>query len=258
MKWKYINAKAIGTSHIATNEPCQDSYVVGEITCPFGRVFYTFVSDGAGSATQGKRGAEIACATAEDFINTIDVETLKNISESRLFELFETIVEQIKKVATEDNLIPRDYACTFLGAIVSSTGASYVQIGDGAIVTRLELQENYNTVFWPDTGEYANATNFVTDENASSFFKCKCVNEVPIELAIFTDGLQRLCLRFDEQVVHSPFFTPMFKSIKECPNDTELFKLNTKLGDFLNSSKINERTDDDKTLVLAVRFDNEQ
>lgn len=233
MKWRSINAKAIGTSHIATNEPCQDSYVVGEIAGESGGVFFAFVSDGAGSATQGKKGAEIACSTAEDFLKSL-TDVPESIQESKLLELFETVAEQLKKVAAEDNLIPRDYACTFLGAIVSKTSASYVQIGDGAIVTKLELQENFNVIFWPDTGEYANATNFITDENAISYFKCKCVTEVPSELAIFTDGLQRLCLRFDDQIVHSPFFTPMFKSIRECSNETELYKLNTKLSDFLS------------------------
>ena len=59
--------------------------------------------------------------------------------------------------------------------------------------------------------------------------------------------------RFDQQTSHLPFFDPMLKVLRQTnPDHCEV--LNDQLVHFLSSSAINERTDDDKTLVLATRL----
>ena len=65
-----------------------------------------------------------------------------------------------------------------------------------------------------------------------------------------TDGLQRLALDFSAKQPHAEFFHPLFQAIKISAKSDDL---STALKAFLNSPIINERTDDDKTLVLAVR-----
>jgi hypothetical protein len=64
-----------------------------------------------------------------------------------------------------------------------------------------------------------------------------------------TDGLQRLALDFTARTPHLPFFQPLFAALRAAP-DVE--SLAGPFREFLDSQRINERTDDDKTLVLAI------
>jgi hypothetical protein len=72
------------------------------------------------------------------------------------------------------------------------------------------------------------------------------------EVALLTDGLQSLALRFASREAHGPFFEPMFERLRgpEQPSESEL-------AAFLGSGPVNARTDDDKTLVLATRLRDE-
>ena len=67
---------------------------------------------------------------------------------------------------------------------------------------------------------------------------------------MFTDGLQRLALDFAGHTPHHGFFGPLFEQLRAV-NDSE--SLVEPFRCFLDSDRVNQRTDDDKTLVLAVR-----
>jgi hypothetical protein len=66
----------------------------------------------------------------------------------------------------------------------------------------------------------------------------------------FTDGIQALALNFAAKCVHVPFFESMLAALRECDDETSLL---SPLISFLSSERVNQRTDDDKTLVLARR-----
>ena len=66
---------------------------------------------------------------------------------------------------------------------------------------------------------------------------------------MLTDGIQLLAVRYADNTAHEPFFEPLFE-FAENPNSS-----NAELEEFLRSERVCERTDDDKTLVLAVRND---
>jgi hypothetical protein len=68
---------------------------------------------------------------------------------------------------------------------------------------------------------------------------------------MMTDGLQRLALDFRTQAPHEPFFSPLFKALRSAPVAEDLA---VPLRQLLSSSSVNERTDDDKTLLLATRL----
>jgi hypothetical protein len=70
------------------------------------------------------------------------------------------------------------------------------------------------------------------------------------ELALFTDGLQPLALHYASRTVHAPFFVPMFDSLRR---STDIDGLESPLKQFLKSKPVIDRTDDDKTLMLATR-----
>jgi len=72
-------------------------------------------------------------------------------------------------------------------------------------------------------------------------------------LATFTDGLERLALDFVNSRPHVPFFDGVCRPLREGATAGHESGLSTQLKEYLNSPAINARTDDDKTLVLAVR-----
>ncbi len=159
------------------------------------------------------------------------------------------IKEEIEHEAQVKGLRSRDYACTFLGAVIGNDFSAYFQIGDGAMVV---YDGEYKIIFFPDTGEYANTTFLVTDKNVHEHLHTRFDPGRIDEIALFSDGLQRLVLHYKSKTAHGPFFEPMFSVLrKESPGYSDI--LNKKLEEFLSSKAVNERTDDDKTLVMATR-----
>ncbi|CAM2143379.1 Protein phosphatase 2C domain-containing protein [Pararobbsia alpina] len=111
--------------------------------------------------------------------------------------------------------------------------------------------ERLQPIFWPESGEYANTTYFVTDPDAIAHLHAAMI-EAPDEVSLLTDGLQRLALVFATREAHSPFFEPMFAALRGV-DPSRCVQLNSELARFLSSPAINARTDDDKTLVVATR-----
>jgi hypothetical protein len=110
----------------------------------------------------------------------------------------------------------------------------------------------YVPALWPQTGEYANCTWFLTDADAASRVQAARAKGVH-ELALLTDGLQGLALQFVSRAAHGPFFEPMFARLRGV-SAMRPRGLAKELQTFLDSPAVNQRTDDDKTLVLATRL----
>lgn len=256
--WRIVQASAVGTSHSELGEGCQDECFATTLLTPDAQEYFLGVlSDGAGSASRGKHGAELACRIGVEIIDQCVRESTFYLScNLPIVTCWVTAIRQhICAAAEAKGLRARDFACTLLGALVSKKLAVFFQIGDGAIVIR--DGNELHPVFWPESGEYANMTRFVTDEDALAHLHAKIwissmSGRLPEEIAMFSDGLQRLALVYQSQTVHKPFFEPMFAELRKADART-CDVLSDQLARFLDSPKINERTDDDKTLVLATR-----
>jgi hypothetical protein len=208
------------------------------------------VSDGAGSAQFGEVGSEIACeAGGKTLLEIVEASGEAGLVADVAIKLLDVIRMRIGEAARARGVTARALACTLLGAVVGPTRALYFQVGDGAIVSR-EI-ETLAPVFWPESGEYANMTYFVTDSEALEHLRVD-VRNAPDEVSLFSDGIQRLALVFATETAHEPFFAPMFKALR-ASSDEQTDSLCIALERFLNSDAINERTDDDKTLILATR-----
>src|SRR5690606_20218465 len=127
-----------------------------------------------------------------------------------------------------------------------------MQIGDGGVV--VDTGDGLEVAVIPMSGEYANMTHFVTDEDAVNLLITKVYSEPALRVAAFTDGIQRLALNLASNTPHEPFFAPFFSGIAKATAE-QAEHLNALLLKFLSSPAVNERTDDDKTLVLAVWVD---
>jgi len=251
--WKVIRSSEVGTSHIEANQTCQDSCFAGVFQGEDAQDYLVcIVSDGAGSAIKGGEGAELACEMIAKSVEiALSQVELIPISELLVQEWIRHTQKNISQTASSLGLTARDYACTLLGAVIGLKQAIFFQIGDGAIVVS-NSGCSQGVVFWPDAGIYANMTYFVTDEEALQHLHVSVITASIDEVAIFSDGLQRLALSFENRIPHIPFFEPMFTRLRESSIE-ECEALDSQLSKFLQSTQINERTDDDKTLILATR-----
>jgi len=93
-------------------------------------------------------------------------------------------------------------------------------------------------------------TEFLTDETAANSLRFVLVEEAIEDLILFSDGIFAVAVNYQTGKPHEPFLMPMIAPLRKgnAPND-----LNEKLENFLASPKLNEKTDDDKTIILASR-----
>jgi hypothetical protein len=143
----------------------------------------------------------------------------------------------------------RDLSCTLLGGFVSRENAWFAQVGDGACLYL--TPGGYQLATIPTNGEFLNQTTFLVSENWEDVFQFKRVSEPVDAVAGFTDGLQHLVIRFADNSVHEGFLNPFMRALRL----REAEKLRDPFRSFLNSERINSRTDDDKTLMLACWWD---
>ncbi|MFX5554892.1 hypothetical protein ABTE11_21680, partial [Acinetobacter baumannii] len=71
-------------------------------------------------------------------------------------------------------------------------------------------------------------------------------------LAIFSDGVERLALDMVAQKPFKPFFDGMIRPVATTQAQGCDQKLSMQLSSYLSGDAVNARTDDDKTLILAV------
>ena len=170
-KWRYANASVIGQAHINQETVCQDRLLCRTIeTKSDGEVFVAVVADGAGSTSHGQIGAEIACETfigqVADFLNSGNASVCSLNEDFGKFWI-EFFQAQIKLIADEKKEEIRDFASTFIGAIVGENATVFYQVGDGGAVFSTDGKpESYHFGIEPSESEYVNTTEFLTDENA--------------------------------------------------------------------------------------------
>ena len=237
--------------------PCQDAgrcdVVVAEDDS---EVLIASVADGAGSAAQSEHGASLAVASFHrTFAEAARLQPdLAFFDEARAQGWLAELQAEIATLADENGLPARDYACTFLGAIVGPTASVFMQVGDGAIVIADgDTGDGHAWMFWPQHGEFANSTFFVTMEEATEVMEFTRREGGGVrELAMFSDGLERLILDMRARTVHSPSLRPILGWLGTCEPMGD-GRTSAVLAAYLDSANVNRRTDDDKTLVMAVR-----
>lgn len=214
-------------------------------------VLLVAVADGAGSAAAGGLGAEVA--TAHAIRHTAKVMAQRSRRRLRRCpsqqdgrQLVQAVQTALALAAEQHGLAVRELACTLLLAVLTARFTWIVQVGDGAVVGQLPEGGAAHLACWPQQGEYANQTCFVTEPGVRPVVvRWPAVRA----LAVFTDGLQHLALHNATRRAHTGFFTPLWQAVADHPPG----QLAEQLSAWLASPAIAERTDDDATLVLALR-----
>lgn len=254
--WRYVAASVVGTSHEKVGGVCQDANECQVYSLPDGQnVLVATVSDGAGSAPCGGEGATRACSVFVGLVgdHLSSGNTVEQISIDTAKFWVSVIQSALGNEAESVSRHRRDFACTLIGVVASPSCTACLQIGDGVMVVADSEEHVYGHVFWPDRGEYANTTHFVTEEDAMEHLQFESVCREIVEVALLTDGLQSLALDYQQRAAHEPFFRGFFPALRRSAEGRSQ-DLSRSLAEFLSSARVNERTDDDKTLVLASRF----
>jgi len=249
--WKHVAQSLQGPSHAATGAPCQDSHhlrVLGEVPA---QTLIACVADGAGSMKHSEIGSALACEAIAD--NAARYQRAHGNFDGLQFQdvlsWCENVRELLLSAAGEHGCLMRELATTLCAAIVAPEGSFFFQIGDGAIT--VGNHGIYGVVFWPQSGEYANVTNFLTSDTFQDHLEFQATTSQISELALFTDGIERLALNFENQTPHLPFFQPFFLAVRDAKKQQQLAG---DLSQFLQSDSVNHRSDDDRTLVLATQL----
>lgn len=254
--WRHIAVSAVGSSHRRDSRGCEDACRCEVVVLPSNaEVLVAVASDGAGSARFGGFGAQSACTF---LMNTIRCHLQQGtdpeaIGRETILAWLEALVADLHNQCLGTGTVLSDYACTVLGAVVADVKGIFFQIGDGAIVVpEAGSPGTYKTVIAGQKGEYANETCFVTGND----FRDRMAFAVEMrhleELAMLTDGLERLALALPSGVPHNPFFTAMLGPLRGASQEYRA-ALESQLCELLQSDRVNTRTDDDKTLILASR-----
>lgn len=254
--WIHGHSSIIGSAHVTGNLPCQDASVSEVVTSKkAGEILLAGVSDGAGSAKHSDIGSKIVLDTFL-LVGKAWLKETGNIEPEHLFQIwFEECRKRINDKADEYEAEFRDFAATAILAIVWADKAAFLQIGDGCIVVDLfddELMQDYPSwVFWNDRLDVeVNVTTFVTSDDAWNTAECAIFPVRVKHLALFTDGIEHGAMHNKTQSAHQKFFERCFNPLKG-RRDSD--GISGALSKMLDSPAISSFSDDDKSLVLAVR-----
>ena len=254
--WRYASASVRGTSHVKTGVPCQDHAQVAPIpSLGTPSALIAVASDGAGSAARSDEGARAACGAFLEFSRlALDwVCRAEHLTDSFGKDALADLQADIDALARDQREPVASFACTLLGALVTSDAALFVQLGDGAIVYRVEGDPEWHLAAQGQRGEFINETVFVTRPDASSHIQAIRVNEPVVEFALMTDGVEFLAIKQPDGIPHPAFFEHVTTGLRAVPAHGEARGYSEWIATFLASEAVNRRTDDDKTLVLATR-----
>lgn len=271
-EWHILGASVTGTSHVRMGRGGDDAHahrVWGDDTVMLA------AADGAGSARFAARGSVMAVQQAlesaerqfisegqpatheawsafltlvvEDVHEALSTLVYGQVSFDSFPDTQSSISDRDQSESIDEPSSLRDLATTLLFVVVTSQWLASVQIGDGGVVVR-HTDGTIESLTLPTQQAHLDETDFITDEGykVSAVYTVRPRNDVQ-GIALLTDGLQMLAMHYPDNSAYAPFFTPLFKFVAKANAREE------ELQRFLVSERICARTDDDKTLVLAVQ-----
>ena len=249
-----FGGKTTGSSHIKKGVPCQDAFRSEKTDS--GEIILA-VADGLGSAEHSEIGAKIAVNTAVDKIKSLFINIdgygipaaalMKN--RDIITEAFSASRTALEDFAGDNGYPLKKLACTLIVAFTWEGYLTTGHIGDGAVTA--QINNDIRIISDPGDSEYVNE---VTPLTSGKIEENTRINENIPDVSVFaafTDGCQRAFLvkRNGEYIPYESFFRPIFTYAKDV-NDEE--EASGEIVRFLESDKMNENSDDDKTLVIAV------
>jgi len=252
MAWCYAAASVVGLSHIRADTRLQDAnHCFLFDWADAGQGLFTVVADGAGSAKFGGKGASIICRTLASNARSALQKSAALPDDAMIQTWLDDARNRIQLAAKKRELTARDFAATLILLMASQEAIVTAHIGDGAVVARSSDSSLWSVLSEPQHGEYASTTDFVTDDPQPVLRIRRHPNQFNA-IATFSDGIENLVLDSVTGAASARFFTPMARPLDASSSIGRDRSLSQSLAAFLASDRLNERTDDDKTLIIAV------
>lgn len=213
-----------------------------------GKAMCAIVCDGAGSAELGGQGASVVCRTLTQGLRQHFAASDQLPSDDDIWSWIDLARDRLGLAADRREKARRAFASTMILLIISGDTALTAHVGDGAVVARIG-QDAWSTLSEPANGEYASMTYFVTDD-PSPQLRISRFSEAFTGFAIFSDGIENLALDHKNNEPHAPFFKTMLAPLDGSSEIGRIPKLSAALAAFLGGTRVCEKTDDDKTLIL--------
>lgn len=245
--WRVVAASVQGTSHVRAGLPCQDAWA--SLDLADGGIVLA-VADGAGSAAQAEVASALAVEAAVLSVQQQMAATVPHSEDGWCWLLANAFAEARAALfleAASHHSAPRDWATTLVLAVVSKQWTVGGLVGDCAVVVRRE-DGTFISLCPPQKGEYANMTNFLTQNDALDQLAVVALPYPVHQIALLSDGLLNLAVNLAHNRPFAPFFEPLFAFTNAAADDASA---SAQLADFLATERVNARTDDDKTLILA-------
>jgi hypothetical protein len=251
--WRILGASVIGTSHINRGSECQDAHAFLELR---DGTLIVAVADGAGSASRSAEGAKLAVETAvrsladslQDVTNSSTAEELSGLLRTAVTSARARIEEYraTNRPDATDCFSIDDFATTLILLTVTKGLIGLAQVGDG--VAAMRANDSLLVLTPSSTSEYVNETTFLTSQNylEAAYVHVQQIADVDA-VAAMSDGMQMLAVKYADNSPHPPFFIPLFRFAGSLEATDE------ELASFLRSDRVCSHTDDDKTIVVAVR-----
>ena len=253
--WRVAHSSTEGTRHQDNGTGCQDHSCFLLMPKVFPDTLIAAVADGVGTAKHAalasRTAAETAATTASHLLwkhreppSPHRMETLLNAA---VLDARMALEHEAEKLGTP----LEELATTLLLLVHCRDTLAAAQIGDGAAVISTAPGE-YHTFARPQRGEYVNETTALTSKRALQ--RCEITiartHSPLLEIAMLTDGLLNVSLDAASLQPHPPFFASMAGWLRDYPQDSHP---GPGLRDTISSEMVTRRTDDDLTLLLAVR-----
>jgi hypothetical protein len=203
-------------------------------------------ADGAGSARLGRRGAEVAVRQALLWLQTKVQRKRAGQTPWMVSGLQRSVDRALQAEAQRQKTSVRELATTLVCAVAGPTRTWLAQVGDGAAVVQMAVNSAWLLPIWPDRGEHVNETLFAGDPRS----RWHSQELPPVQaLAVLSDGLLPVAVDHATRQPFQPFFSGLAGELRR----GEAAQLHDAFVEFLSSPRLAERTDDDVSLVLAVR-----
>lgn len=248
VSWRAVAASCAGSSHIARGLACDDR---GAVLPLDDDTLAIVVADGAGSAACGAQGAALAVAAVASTLQARHARGEALTGPDCAADLLAAARDAVQAQAQPAARPLRDYASTLLTLVADRARTLLLQIGDGAAA--IDVGEGFVLPIAPMNGEYANMTRFFTDDDAAEQLAVRVIAQPLARAVVFTDGLQRLLIDLAALQPHAPALERLIAPLSH-PAADDASALQAALARFLDSAAVNARTDDDKTLALAIRL----
>lgn len=260
-----LGAWSRGEGHKKARLPCQDRIGVRAIGYD---VMIGAACDGAGSAPRSDQGATLCVETVLNELessvrvffalnrdNAVPAPSFLDDVKHRVHRAVNAAIDQEAFIVGSRR---REYATTLVAYVVTPAWLLILQVGDSFVVYRTSESPNqYCLAGEPAKGEYANETTFITDIDSCDAIQGVIVGSRPDFVAASTDGLATLMLNLSDWTPHDRVFEQLEKFSRNSitssgGSEDVLVKTCDELAAWLASPDVVKRTDDDKSLLLAV------